>query len=101
MIQFKIIEEKPEKSEKRIQEEIAIYLRSLNYSVDMITKGLYGRSGISDIIAVGNSRIVFIEVKKPGKHPTLLQSLFLEEKRNAGAIAFVAHSVEEVKERIY
>ncbi len=97
MVHFTMVDGKPEKSEKQIQKEIVTYLKEEKYSVDVITKGMHGNNGISDIIAVGHGKILYIEVKRPGKKATELQRLFLLEKNRCGAIAIVATSVNDVK----
>lgn len=48
-----------------------------------------GIPGISDIIGVYRGRFVAIEVKRPGKKPTLEQEQFMQQVRNSGGIAFV------------
>lgn len=42
-----------------------------------------------------DGRAIYIEVKLPGEHPREDQKKFLEAMRATGAIAGVAHSVEE------
>ena len=98
MVHFTIIDDEEIKSEKKIQKEIVTYLKEEKYSVDVITKGMHGNNGISDIIAVGNGKILYIEVKRPGKKATELQRLFLKEKARMGAIVIVATSVNDVKD---
>jgi len=100
MVKFKIIESKSEKKEKKIQSEIVRWLKDHGYSVDVITKGLYGNNGISDIIAVKQGKVAFIEVKRPGKKPTKLQELYLKEKQRHGAISFIAYCIDDVKRRL-
>jgi hypothetical protein len=55
----------------------------------------FGRPGISDILAVKNGRLASIEVKQPGKTPTLLQSRWLGDIEAHGGLAGVATSVDE------
>lgn len=42
--------------------------------------------------------LLFIEVKRPGKKPTLLQKTKMEELRRFGAKCYVATSVEDLQE---
>lgn len=58
--------------------------------------------GVSDIIGVipPLGRYLAIEVKRPGGKPTLEQSQFIDTINQAGGLAFVAHSVEEVQEKL-
>tara|TARA_Y100000034_G_C6615687_1_gene268251 strand:+ start:173 stop:478 length:306 start_codon:yes stop_codon:yes gene_type:complete len=97
MVKFKIVDTPQEKKEKDIQRDIVQYLRSIGCSVDVITQGMYGTSGISDIVGVKDGRALYIEVKRQGQRPTELQMNFLEEKENHGAMAFWTDSVEKVK----
>ena len=56
-----------------------------------------GHHGESDIMGhrISDGRAIYIEVKLPGEHPREDQKKFLEAMRNTGAIAGVAHTVEE------
>ena len=56
-----------------------------------------GHHGESDITGHRRSdgRAIYIEVKLPGENPRLDQEKFLQAMANTGAIAGVAHSVEE------
>ena len=53
--------------------------------------------GVADIIGCYQGRFLAIEVKRPGRKATPEQARFLSEVCKAEGIAFVAHSVEEVK----
>lgn len=56
-----------------------------------------GTPGQSDLCGhrPGDGRAFYIEVKKPGEKPRENQSRFLQTMRDSGALAGVAHSVEE------
>ena len=55
-----------------------------------------GHHGEADIWGHrSDGRAIYIEVKLPGEHPREDQKKFLEAMRATGAIAGVAHSVEE------
>lgn len=56
-----------------------------------------GHHGESDIMGhrISDGRAVYIEVKLPGEHPREDQRKFLDAMKKTGAIAGVAHSVEE------
>lgn len=56
-----------------------------------------GHHGESDIMGhrIRDGRALYIEVKLPGEHPRLDQQQFITAMRNTGALAGVAHSVEE------
>lgn len=59
-----------------------------------------GKHGESDIMGhrISDGKAIYIEVKLPNEHPRPDQKLFLETMRNTGALAGVAHSVEEALE---
>lgn len=56
-----------------------------------------GHHGESDIMGhrISDGKAIYIEVKLPGENPRPDQQKFLEAMANTGAIAGVAHSVEE------
>ncbi len=86
--------------ESKLKRDIWKFLRSLEPDGFFITVNDRFKSGPPEIMGVINGRCVVIEVKRPGKEPTPIQWHYLDEFRKAGAIAIVAHSVEEVKEEI-
>lgn len=51
--------------------------------------------GFSDLFAVKNGRVFFLEVKRPGGHVRDEQINFLEQMRKRGCVAGVVHSAEE------
>lgn len=59
-----------------------------------------GNHGEADIWGhrISDGKALYIEVKLPGEHPRPDQQKFLEAMRNTGAIAGVAHSIEEALE---
>lgn len=59
-----------------------------------------GVSGLSDIVACVRGRMVVIEVKRPGKKPTDMQEAFLQRVRDAGGVALVITSVEQLVEQV-
>lgn len=56
-----------------------------------------GQHGEADIWGhrISDGRALYIEVKLPGENPRPDQKKFLEAMRNTGALAGVAHSIEE------
>lgn len=56
-----------------------------------------GHHGEADIFGhrISDGKALYIEVKLPGEHPRDDQAKFLKAMRMTGAIAGVAHSVEE------
>ena len=57
-----------------------------------------GEAGVADIIGVYKGRGFAIEVKAPGGAPTPWQLRFLNDWDQAGGAAFVARSVQAVRE---
>lgn len=62
--------------------------------------GQFGTAGIPDIIVCYKGKFIGLEVKLPGRKPTLLQKITLNKIQKAKGIAKVVTSVEEVKEII-
>jgi len=59
--------------------------------------GMYGTAGIPDIIACVNGRFVAFEVKTASGKATKLQEATIRKILNAGGVAAVVRSVDEVK----
>jgi hypothetical protein len=59
--------------------------------------GPFGLAGEPDISACVRGRSVQIELKQPGEKPTEMQMRRLDEWRRAGAVAFWATSLAEVR----
>jgi hypothetical protein len=61
--------------------------------------GPMSEAGVSDLNCsfAPSGRMLCLEVKQPGKHPTELQKAWLEKYKKAGAIAGVVTSVEDVE----
>ena len=58
-------------------------------------------NGISDIIGVLNDgRFLAIEVKGPKGKPTKAQQFFVDQVNEAGGLAFISRSLEDVEERL-
>lgn len=57
---------------------------------------IYARRGQPDLLVVIEGRAFFLEVKRPGQAPTPLQAHRLEQCRNAGAVAEVVRSLDDV-----
>ena len=62
--------------------------------------GIGSRLGVADITGVYEGKALFIEIKTPRGVVSPHQEKFLDEARNAGAIAFVARSIDDVIERL-
>ena len=87
--------------EKEIQKRILAWLRKIGFSVDVISSGLYNRSGIGDIVGCTNTGKFFaVEVKRGANKPSKLQVKWLEEKKALGCLVYVANSVDNLKEQL-
>lgn len=58
---------------------------------------MYGTAGIPDIICCINGRFVAFEAKVPGSVPTKLQEHTIRKIMDAGGIAAVVYSLDDVK----
>lgn len=62
--------------------------------------GIYGTSGIPDIIVCIDGRFIALEVKTQKGKTTPLQNAAIRKIRNSGGFAFVVRSVKEAKNAI-
>jgi Holliday junction resolvase len=84
--------------EKTVQKTILNYLDSIGaYTVKTITTN---KKGTPDILACLNGRFIAIEVKDKGKlrNVTKLQQYNIDDINAKGGLAFVADSVDMVKQ---
>ena len=88
--------------EREIVKKIKEYLDSQGIFCWKNHGSVFMPVGIPDLVGVLpiSGRLLAIEVKQPGKKPTPAQVAFLEHLRENNACAFIAHSVEEVKNNI-
>ena len=87
--------------ESKIQNQIIKYLESIGgYVIKTVRTN---RAGVPDLIVCSpQGKFYAIEVKDAGKKKTVtkLQQYHIDLITNTGGIAFVADSVEDVKQRI-
>lgn len=85
-------------SESKLQAKILQYLKEEGYWTIKVVVG--NKKGIMDIIACepGTGKFVGIEVKWGNNKPSELQSLNIREVLSRGGKAFVAWSLDDVKE---
>ena len=100
-------------TEHDIQTSICVELSKRGCIVNRTNSGIYytsdgrmvriGRPGTSDLQGHRGTdgRCFYIEVKKPGQKPRENQQDFLDAMRNSGALAGVAHSVDEAFEIVF
>lgn len=87
--------------EAKLQAQILKYLRSRPGSFTRkLAMGPFSGRGIPDILHIEQGRPLLVEVKAPGGKATPLQIQCLRELHAAGAVAFVAWSLEDVKARL-
>lgn len=85
-------------SEQDIQRKILSHLDSIDaYAVKIITAN---KRGVADILACHKGQFYAIEVKTPKGVVSPLQQWHQDKARQAGAIAFIARSVDDVKKNI-
>lgn len=85
--------------EKKVETEIKKYLDKIGAYYVKIHGSAYMPAGTPDILACHRGRFIAIEVKKPkGGVVSPLQQLKLSQIHNNGGIAFVARSVEDVRD---
>lgn len=71
--------------------------RKLEISGWFVTKLLQTTTnGIPDLLALRDGRVVFIEVKQPGKKPTILQSYRHEQIRKKGFEVITATGFNDI-----
>jgi hypothetical protein len=74
-------------------------LRAMNCFCWKHWGGPMSKRGVADILGVlPGGRFLAIEVKANGHKPTAHQEKFLEDVSKKGGVAFVARSVDEVRE---
>lgn len=87
------------KNEQQLQAKIQEWLKDEGYWVFKTI--VSNRKGIMDIIACSNKgKFIGIEVKIGNNKASKLQAWNISEVVKRGGIAFVAYSLEEVKEKL-
>ncbi len=86
--------------EKTIENQIKKWLDSQGYWWMKVHGDMFQKSGIPDILACINGKFVGIEVKRPGGVMSELQKYNIEKIQAAGGVAFVAYSVEDVRNNL-
>ena len=84
--------------EKDIVNKIIKYLKTLSQTfVWKEHGGMYGTAGIPDVICCHKGMFVAFEVKTDSGKATLLQEITLRKITEAGGIAHLVRSLDEVK----
>jgi len=88
-------------TERTIQKKIIDYLESKGYYVVKVIKA--NKAGVADLTVCKDGKYIAIEVKtdKNKNGVTALQKFHLDLVKKSGGVAFVATSVEDVKEKLH
>lgn len=87
--------------EKTIEKNIKEYLKTIDgLFFWKVFSGMYCTAGIPDIVCCYKGRFIAFEVKAPDGKLTALQDATIKKIREAGGVAEVVRSVDEVKEII-
>ena len=87
---------KGQPTENEIQSAIRDDLSWKGWYVIRIQQGMGAHNGLSDLIAIKNGRVVFIEVKTPRGKQSEYQIKFEEEITKRGAEYIVMRSAQDV-----
>lgn len=86
--------------EKRIENSIQKHLEKIGAYHIKNHGSMFSRAGTPDITASIKGRFVGIEVKQPGGVVSELQKAHIKLIERSGGVAFVAYSLEDVKEQL-
>jgi hypothetical protein len=85
-------------SEARIQKAIQEFLQSQGWYTAKLHGNRYTTRGIPDLLTINRSGLaVMIEVKQPGEDPEQTQIQQMTKIYQAGGVAFLAESVDDVR----
>lgn len=81
--------------EQQIQHKIIKYLESIGYYVIKII--VANKSGVPDVVAAKNGKVIFIEVKTKTGKLSALQKYNLKKILESGNDIIIARSIEDIK----
>ena len=84
-------------TEKSLTAKIVKWLRAQGAWCIKLHGGPYQQAGVPDLFVILRSRAFFLEVKRPGCNPTMLQSHVIGQIAKAGGEAHVVRSLEDVQ----
>ena len=87
-------------TETVIQQRIQKYLKGIGAKAVKMHGNEYSEAGIPDLLVCFQGMFLALEIKRPGAYPTRLQKVQLQRFKDAGAIAGVVRSVEDVETMI-
>lgn len=85
-------------TEKKIENEIKKYLKSIGAYIVKHHGSRYSRVGVPDLLICYLGRFYGIEVKAPDEEPTDLQLYNIKQIKKAGGVAFIADNLPIVKQ---
>ena len=86
----------PHLTEKEITHQIRSVLKTMRVFHWKVWQGLGSERGVPDIVGIINGRFFGIEIKGPHGKLSEHQEKFIKRIQDAGGIAFVAKSVDDV-----
>lgn len=60
-----------------------------------------GTSGVPDRVVIGNGYTVFVELKRPGESPRMLQQVIITRMRNNGAFVLAIDNHDAIDKLMY
>lgn len=90
----------PKPTENEIQSAIRGYLRLRGWFVIRNQQGLGSHKGLSDLTAIKDGRVLWIEVKKPGGRLSRYQAEFADQVVSHGGEYVLADSVEVITKEV-
>lgn len=82
--------------EGRVKEMIKRWCKKRGYWYFIPVSGGYGKHGIPDFIICAEGRFIGVEAKAPGGEPTARQQFVLNEINEAGGIAGVVATADDL-----
>lgn len=90
--------DKPKIKESDIRKQVRDYLRLKGWLVIYLLQGLGCYPGLSDLVAIKGGKVVWIELKKPGKSvQSEKQIIFQEQIESHGGIYRVVRGIEDLE----
>ena len=83
-------------SENDVKRQIKQLLSLKGYFHFHILQGLGAYKGISDIIAIKNNRVLFLEIKRPGGKQSDYQKQFQADIESQGGEYYIVRSIDDL-----
>lgn len=81
--------------ESKIQTSIKNHLQKKGWFITKLIQT--STNGIPDLLCLKDGRVVFLEIKQPGKNPTELQLFRIEQLKKNGFETIVATSKKDIE----